>query len=95
MWLWLPWRCIAQRSGVGPICADLSTLVAAVVARDLVDALTSPGPFAVFVPTNDGFAGLHSGHSPEPREQGHIGGHPHLLCLWIRSVVHGSEVLPG
>jgi len=39
----------------------LSTLVTAVVAGDLVDTLTSPGPFAVFAPTNDGFAALPSG----------------------------------
>merc|ERR1711957_122364 len=33
--------------------ADLSTLVAAVVAGDLVDTLSSPGPFTVFAPTNE------------------------------------------
>jgi len=37
---------------------DLSTLVAAVVAGDLVDTLSSAGPFTVFAPTNDGFAAL-------------------------------------
>jgi len=41
--------------------ADLSTLVAAVVAGDLVDTLTSAGPFTVFAPTNEGFAALPSG----------------------------------
>jgi len=41
--------------------ADLSTLVAAVVAGDLVDTLTSDGPFTVFAPTNDGFAALPAG----------------------------------
>jgi len=40
---------------------DLSTLVAAVVAGDLVDTLTSAGPFTVFAPTNDGFAALPEG----------------------------------
>merc|ERR1712070_1335009 len=39
---------------------DLSTLVAAVVAGDLVETLSSPGPFTVFAPTNDAF-----GHLPE------------------------------
>merc|ERR1712166_202648 len=39
----------------------LSTLVAAVVAGDLVDTLTSPGPFTVFAPTNDAFAALPAG----------------------------------
>jgi len=41
--------------------SDLSTLVAAVVAGDLVDTLTSTGPFTVFAPTNEGFAALPSG----------------------------------
>jgi uncharacterized surface protein with fasciclin (FAS1) repeats len=40
---------------------DLSTLVAAVVAGDLVDTLVSPGPFTVFAPTNEGFAALPAG----------------------------------
>jgi len=41
--------------------SDLSTLVAAVVAGDLVATLTSPGPFTVFAPTNAGFAALPAG----------------------------------
>jgi transforming growth factor-beta-induced protein len=40
---------------------DLSTLVSAVVAGDLVDTLSSPGPFTVFAPTNAGFAALSAG----------------------------------
>ena len=35
---------------------DFSTLVAAVVAADLVDVLQGDGPFTVFAPTNDAFA---------------------------------------
>merc|ERR1712157_271368 len=38
----------------------LSTLVAAVVAADLVDTLSGDGPFTVFAPTNDAFAALGS-----------------------------------
>merc|ERR1711957_298806 len=38
--------------------SDLSTLVAAVVAGDLVDTLSSAGPFTLFAPTNEGFAAL-------------------------------------
>jgi uncharacterized surface protein with fasciclin (FAS1) repeats len=38
--------------------SDLSTLVSAVVAADLVDTLSSPGPFTVFAPSNEGFAAL-------------------------------------
>merc|ERR1719469_1542929 len=40
---------------------DLSTLVAAAVAGDLVTTLSSPGPFTVFAPTNDAFAALPAG----------------------------------
>merc|ERR1712048_736861 len=40
---------------------SLSTLVAAVVAGDLADTLSSPGPFTVFAPTNDAFGALPEG----------------------------------
>lgn len=40
---------------------NFSTLVAAVQAGELVDALSSEGPFTVFAPTNDGFAKLPEG----------------------------------
>merc|ERR1712048_303152 len=40
---------------------DLSTLVSAVVAADLADTLSSPGPFTVFAPTNDAFGKLPEG----------------------------------
>merc|ERR1719515_352907 len=40
---------------------DLSILVAAVVAGDLADTLSSPGPFTVFAPTNEAFAALPAG----------------------------------
>merc|ERR1711990_1076962 len=40
---------------------DLSTLVAAVVAADLVETLSSPGPFTVFAPTSDAFGALPNG----------------------------------
>ena len=35
---------------------DFSTLVAALTAADLVEALSGDGPFTVFAPTNDAFA---------------------------------------
>ena len=41
--------------------ADHSTLVAAVVAADLVGTLKSAGPFTVFAPTNAAFAKLPEG----------------------------------
>jgi uncharacterized surface protein with fasciclin (FAS1) repeats len=40
---------------------DHTTLVAAVKAAGLVDTLQSPGPFAVFAPTNEAFAKLPAG----------------------------------
>merc|ERR1719502_57161 len=40
---------------------DLSTLVAAVVAGDLADTLSSPGLFTVFAPTNNAFGSLPAG----------------------------------
>merc|ERR1739848_169300 len=53
---------------------DLSTLVAAVVAGDLVDTLSSPGPFTVFAPTNEAFGALPEGTldsllKPENKDQ--------------------------
>lgn len=41
--------------------ADHTTLVAAVKAAGLVDTLKGDGPFTVFAPTNDAFAGLPDG----------------------------------
>jgi uncharacterized surface protein with fasciclin (FAS1) repeats len=40
---------------------NFKTLVAAVVAANLVDTLKSPGPFTVFAPTDDAFAKLPPG----------------------------------
>ena len=40
---------------------DFSTLVAALKAADLVDALNGEGPFTVFAPTNEAFAKLPAG----------------------------------
>ena len=41
--------------------ADHTTLVAAVQAADLVETLSSEGPFTVFAPVNDAFAALPEG----------------------------------
>ena len=40
---------------------DLSTLVTALKAADLVDTLSGKGPFTVFAPTNEAFAKLPAG----------------------------------
>ena len=60
-----------------------STWVAAAVAGDLVETLSSPGPFTVFAPTEDAFAPLPEGSLASwllPREHGHLGGHLDLPC---------------
>lgn len=53
---------------------NFSTLVAAVVAADLAETLSSAGPFTVFAPTNDAFAKLPAGTvetllKPENKDQ--------------------------
>lgn len=45
----------------GPGMEQVTTLVKAVQAADLVDVLQGPGPFTVFAPTNDAFAKLPPG----------------------------------
>ena len=51
---------------------DLSTLVRALKAADLVETLSGKGPFTVFAPTNEAFAALPKGcllyTSPSPRD---------------------------
>jgi uncharacterized surface protein with fasciclin (FAS1) repeats len=54
--------------------SNLTTLVAAVKAGDLVQTLESPGPFTVFAPTNDAFNKLPAGTvdtllKPENKDQ--------------------------
>jgi uncharacterized surface protein with fasciclin (FAS1) repeats len=54
--------------------ADFSTLVAALTAAGLVDALSGDGPFTVFAPTNEAFAKLPAGTvetllNPENKEK--------------------------
>jgi uncharacterized surface protein with fasciclin (FAS1) repeats len=45
----------------GDNMGDVSTLVKAVTAADLVSTLEGPGPFTVFAPTNEAFAELPGG----------------------------------
>ncbi|RYG80020.1 fasciclin domain-containing protein, partial [bacterium] len=44
-----------------PGMTDVTTLVAAIKAADLVDTLKGPGPFTVFAPTNEAFQKLPAG----------------------------------
>ncbi|GAA4035331.1 fasciclin domain-containing protein [Sphingomonas rosea] len=53
-----PNKTIVQNAATAP---NLTTLVAAVKAADLVDTLSGTGPFTVFAPTNDAFAKLPAG----------------------------------
>jgi len=62
------------QTAVGPGMQTVTTLVQAVQAAELVDALRSEGPFTVFAPTNDAFAKLPAGMvesllQPENRDQ--------------------------
>lgn len=55
---------IAQSENIVGVAAgneNFSTLLAAVKAAELVDTLSSEGPFTVFAPTNDAFAKLPEG----------------------------------
>lgn len=45
----------------GPGMTDVTTLVTAIKAAGLVDALKGEGPFTVFAPTNEAFAKLPAG----------------------------------
>merc|ERR1711977_781139 len=63
---WVPQMCQPVYDGKNIVqlaesVSELSTLVAAVVAGDLADTLSSTGPFTVFAPTNKGFAALPDG----------------------------------
>eukprot|EP00756_Hemistasia_phaeocysticola_P033883 Hpha_TRINITY_DN16489_c0_g1::TRINITY_DN16489_c0_g1_i5::g.159441::m.159441 len=51
----IPTKTIVELAVATP---DLSTLVSALKAGDLVKTLSGPGPFTVFAPTNEAFAAL-------------------------------------
>lgn len=48
-------------TATGPGMTDVTTVVTAIKAAGLVDALKGPGPFTVFAPTNEAFAKLPPG----------------------------------
>jgi uncharacterized surface protein with fasciclin (FAS1) repeats len=63
------------------------TLVAAVTAADLVDALSGEGPFTVFAPTDDAFAAL-----PEGTVEALLGDIPTLSNILLYHVVSGKAM---
>lgn len=64
---------------------DLSTLVTAILAAQLEDALSGPGPFTVFAPTNEAFAKL------DPALLNNIIGDPTLLTALLQYHVVSGE----
>ena len=77
------------QTAVGPGMQTVTTLVKAVQAAELVDALQQPGPFTVFAPTNDAFAKLPPGTieellKPENKEK---------LQAILLYHVHGGEAI--
>lgn len=48
-------------TAVGPGMSEVTTVVAAIKAADLVETLKGEGPFTVFAPTNEAFAKLPAG----------------------------------
>ena len=68
---------------------DLSTLVSAIVAAELVDVLSGPGPYTVFAPTNAAFAKL------DPATLNNIIATPSLLTALLQYHVVSGEVYSG
>jgi uncharacterized surface protein with fasciclin (FAS1) repeats len=80
---------IAVATGEG--MQEVTTLVTAIKAAGLVDALKGPGPFTVFAPTNQAFAKLPPGTvenllKPENRDQ---------LKTILLYHVHAGEAIPA
>lgn len=66
---------------------DFGTLVAAVVAADLVDILSGDGPFTVFAPTDDAFGKL-----PDGTVEALLNDIPALTNILLYHVVSGAAV---
>merc|ERR1711976_935671 len=66
---------------------DLSTLVEAVTAADLVETLSGEGPFTVFAPTNDAFAKI-----PSETLNGLLADKEALTAVLLRHVVPGAAL---
>merc|ERR1712131_483607 len=87
-----PTKTIAELAIATP---QLSTLLAAVKAADLVETLSGEGPFTVFAPTNDAFAKI-----PAETLNGLLADKEALTAVLLRHVVpgaalQGKDVPPG
>merc|ERR1711887_227288 len=70
--------------------SDFSTLLAAVSAAGLVEALSAEGPFTVFAPTNKAFAKI-----PSDTLTSLLGDKDALTAVLARHVIAGSKILSG
>merc|ERR1711862_987232 len=70
--------------------SDFSTLLAAVSAAGLVEALSAEGPFTVFAPTNQAFAKI-----PSDTLTSLLGDKDALTAVLARHVIAGSKILSG
>merc|ERR1711862_164192 len=68
--------------------SDFSTLLAAVSAAGLVEALSAEGPFTVFAPTNQAFAKI-----PSDTLTSLLGDKDALTAVLARHVIAGSKIL--
>merc|ERR1711923_602154 len=79
-----PTKTIAELAIATP---QLSTLLAAVKAADLVETLSGEGPFTVFAPTNDAFAKI-----PADTLNGLLADKEALTAVLLRHVVPGAAL---
>merc|ERR1711973_39935 len=82
-----PTKTIAELAIATP---QLSTLLAAVKAADLVETLSGEGPFTVFAPTNDAFAKI-----PAETLNGLLADKEALTKVLLRHVVPGTVFAKG
>merc|ERR1712212_644771 len=71
-------------------CSTFSTLLAAVSAADLVEALSAEGPFTVFAPDNNAFSKV-----PSDTLTSLLGDKDALTAVLARHVIVGSKILSG
>jgi len=74
---------------------DLSTLVTAINAGNLTRALSNPGPFTVFAPTNQAFADLPPGLLKKLLEPGNIKQLDAILKYHVVPSINGNVIRTG